>query len=296
MNTKDLESFLCVCDKNSLAKSAKILFISPQGLSKIIKKLEEELDVTLFERTPAGLTLTEYGELLKKRAKKILHDLYDIDREFNEIKNTNKIKLTAAWSHGVLNFFSPDCLSCFEKQFPHISIDYREYPDKEVDNRVYKGEFDLRITVGALDETKFLSYPLYYNQLSVLVCQKHRLKGSPSLTFTDIQNENFVIKNKESKIHDLIMSECEKVDYIPNIIYEVSGGCMCNKYCRENKAVVLTDCFTMIDPALTVIPIHSPNCTIPASIILKKDKPPTPELTLFINFMLQWCKKRKHAV
>lgn len=296
MNTKDLESFLCVCDEKSLAKAAKVLFISPQGLSKIIKKLEEKLGVFLFERTPSGLILTEYGELLEKRAKKILHDLYDIDREFNEIKNTSKIKLTLACSHGVLNFFSPDCLSYFEKQFPHISIDYREYPDKEVDNRVYKEEFDLGITVGALDETKFLTYPLYYNQLSILVCQNHHLKCSPSVTFSDIQHENFVMKNRESKIHDLIMNECEKAGYIPNIIYEVSGSCMCNKYCRENKAIVLTDCFTMIDPALTIIPIHSPNCTIPASIILKKNKPLIPDVTLFINFMLQWCKKIEHAV
>ena len=68
---------------------------------------------------------------------------------------------------------------------------------------------------------------------------------------------------------------------------------MCNQFCRENKAIVITDCYTMIDPALRVIPLDFPHCTVPASIILRKGQVQNPEITLFIDFMVQWCKKNK---
>ena len=64
MDMKNLKWFQEVCRCGSITKAAANLFITPQGLSKGIKNLENELEVTLLERTPNGVSLTPYGECL----------------------------------------------------------------------------------------------------------------------------------------------------------------------------------------------------------------------------------------
>ena len=66
MDMKNLKWFQEVCRCGSITKAAANLFITPQGLSKGIKNLENELEVTLLERTPNGVSLTPYGECLMR--------------------------------------------------------------------------------------------------------------------------------------------------------------------------------------------------------------------------------------
>ena len=62
MDTKDIRSFRLVYEERSINQAAKQLFITPQGLSRIIHKLEEELQIVLFERTKGGMVPTECGD------------------------------------------------------------------------------------------------------------------------------------------------------------------------------------------------------------------------------------------
>ena len=59
MTIKELKDYLVICSKGSLSKAAKALFITPQGLSRVLKNLETELECTLVNRVASGLELTE---------------------------------------------------------------------------------------------------------------------------------------------------------------------------------------------------------------------------------------------
>ena len=64
MDTKDLRAFLRVYEEKSVNKAAKQLFITPQGLSRVIHNLETDLGTTLFTRTPGGMLPTDSGVYL----------------------------------------------------------------------------------------------------------------------------------------------------------------------------------------------------------------------------------------
>ena len=69
MNTNDLKYFLAICQERSLAQAAKNLYLTQQGVGKIVKRLEDEFGVPLLLRTSAGIELTVYGALLEQRAR-----------------------------------------------------------------------------------------------------------------------------------------------------------------------------------------------------------------------------------
>lgn len=73
MNLKELEYFKTICEQKSITKAAHSLYMTPQGLSKIVKNMETELKTVLLNRTGTGVTLTESGEYLYEHLPDFLH-------------------------------------------------------------------------------------------------------------------------------------------------------------------------------------------------------------------------------
>lgn len=72
MDIKDPEIFLAVVQEKSIARASKRLYMTPQGISKIVRNLEAEMDCRLFTRGSTGMALTERGERFLECAKRIL--------------------------------------------------------------------------------------------------------------------------------------------------------------------------------------------------------------------------------
>jgi len=78
MNAKALRYFWCVYEERSINKAAKQLFMTPQGLSRIIQNLEDELGATLFERSSKGMVPTKCGVYLHHQCPEILNKYDEI--------------------------------------------------------------------------------------------------------------------------------------------------------------------------------------------------------------------------
>ena len=104
MDTKDLRFFRQVYEERSIHKASKLLFITPQGLSKIIRHLEEELGTCLFERLANGMVPTESGTYLYENSTPLLEQFDEIMIGLRQIQDRDQ-KLKIGFSCGVLNVF-----------------------------------------------------------------------------------------------------------------------------------------------------------------------------------------------
>src|SRR5215831_12904146 len=86
MELNRLRSFAAVAEAGHLTRAAEKLHISQPALSAQIKALEDELDLSLFERTPAGMTLTEAGKRLLGEAEKVLAAAQALRAEARSLK------------------------------------------------------------------------------------------------------------------------------------------------------------------------------------------------------------------
>lgn len=86
MNIRDLEYFLKIDEVGSLNTAAKELFITPQGLSNILTKMEQELGCSLFYRTRSGMVMTHYGKALRPYAEKIIQDYSRAITEIDHVR------------------------------------------------------------------------------------------------------------------------------------------------------------------------------------------------------------------
>lgn len=146
MNTSELAAFKKICECGSIRKAAEILYVSPQALSKMIKKLEVELGVILLERDNKGVRPTLYGKRLEFRAARIA-------RELASIKNDNHfcVDLKIAATFGILAYLGIDFINDFKDQYPNVDLDIFEAPDNQVKERLTSEKAAIGFLAGPIE-------------------------------------------------------------------------------------------------------------------------------------------------
>ena len=125
MDTKDLRFFRQVYETGSINKASRQLFITPQGLSKVIRHLEEELQADLFQRSANGMVPTESGRYLYDNCGSLLEQFDALTLEIRQLRDRNR-KLGIGFSCGVLNVFPFQKMETYKKQYSQITLQWEE--------------------------------------------------------------------------------------------------------------------------------------------------------------------------
>ena len=128
MDIHDLKIFLMIAQEGSVSKASKILYMTPQGTSKVLKNLETEMGCQLFIRDKSGMQLTESGERFREYALKDVDDYYQVKKDILHIEQRQKKVVDLLSAYGILRLLTPDCLVAFKEKYPDIEFHYREYP------------------------------------------------------------------------------------------------------------------------------------------------------------------------
>lgn len=290
MNTNDLKYYLSICQEKSFGQAAKNLFLTQQGVGKIIKRLEDELGVPLLHRTPNGIEPTECGYLLEKRARYIIDYIESMEQEFQEIAWSNQGAIRLASAYGILNSLSADCLWNFKNQY-QIDLQYTEHPDVQVEAMVNKGSANIGFAVQPVDDRYFDKIPLTSHRLYAIVNEKHPLSQKRKLCYEDFHQQNLIIENKEFKLHQFLQQKCDMCGVQPNLVFETSGLILCHKMVRQNKGISVTVDYMLQDALydnVVAIPLEDSQAVWEPCIILKKGTVLSHNIQTFIEFILRW--------
>jgi len=274
LNIKDLTFFLQVCKDESIRKAAKTLYITPQGLSKSIKTLEDELQFQLFNRTTNGIILTEYGQIVRKHAHQILHDVQCMNTELINLINTNQGEIIIASAYGITSALSPEYLLEYKKTNPNIKLNIVEYPDLLVEQAVFEEKAIIGFTIGPVDTNKFDVVLIQTHKLNLLVNVKNPLSKKDKVSFEDLRNEKFILVNNDFKTHHNIVEKCKNAGFSPDINFDICEISMAHKFCKLNYGVSITVDYVMQDmqfDEVRSLSFEDETCTWKIYMITKKD-------------------------
>lgn len=299
MTIKDLENFRIVCEERSITKAARLLYITPQGLSKSIKNLESEWHTQLLNRTTQGITLTETGEYLYQHLPEFLDSYYDIYTNVQKIQQTRNREIDLLSAYGILRLVSPECITDFRTRHPEITLRYREYPDKQVERLFREKEGNVAFTIGPSepdDFTEFHAIKLESFPIKLLVNRSHSLSQKQYVEITDLKNEPLYLESSDFYIHHLIVEKCKLAGFTPNIVFETSGFSLCHKMVRKNKGISVVVDFVfddMGDDSMTLIPFCDGNYEWTTYMLTRKEKDISPDILLFQKHVVKWMKNIK---
>ena len=239
MNKRNLEYFLKVYDLKSISRAAEELFISPQGLSKTISRLEDELDVELFKHKSNRIIPTAEAANLAAHAKSILLE-YDLIE--NHLFKTGRSKKPAkiACSYDVPQMIPTEFFVRFDESNPDLRMQIREYPENMILERLDKSKVEVAIVSGPLDEIDYDIIPIFTVPYCLVINKDHPLAKREAIRLEDLDDEPLAVKDIQSRISAMQILEFSKHESSPDYILESSDAHLIHAMAESGTAIAVT--------------------------------------------------------
>ena len=169
MTLQQLKYIVAVNDYRHFGKAAEACGLTQSTLSLMIKKLEEELDVTLFDREAHPVVPTEIGRKVIDRAKVVLYNAGQITEMTRSEKENLSGPLRLALISTVSTVLVPGLFKYFGQHYPAIALQAEEMLSETVKDKLRKAEVDMGIVAGPVEDPDFLEIPLYHEQFLAYV-------------------------------------------------------------------------------------------------------------------------------
>ncbi len=179
MNIKyrQLKGFALAAELGSFKAAADAMCITQPSFSVLIKELEENLDVVLFERTARRCELTQAGRLFQRDIPLVLQQLEQAYGQMKEFAQGRIGKLSIATLGSLSVGVIAKALGDFQKKFPEVPVTLRELRNDMVFDAVEKGAVELGIA-ALLDDRSALEFePLFTDRLMLVAPKGHALEG-----------------------------------------------------------------------------------------------------------------------
>ena len=167
MNFRQLEYILAVKELGHFRKAADLCYVSQATLSEMIKRLEDELEIQIFDRTRSPVVTTFEGEEVIKRAKDIIMG----SNQLKQLKSTLKGRLSGTLKIGVIPTIAPLLLPAiikpFVSKYPDIKLKIKEATTDQLISDLELEKIDAAILATPMAENDLIEYPLYTESLKV---------------------------------------------------------------------------------------------------------------------------------
>lgn len=291
MNIRDLKVFIVVAEEKQLTKASKLLYMTPQGISKVIKNLETECDCVLFLRTGSGMELSECGKRFLEYAKTEYEEYHNMRNDILRIRQKEHGVVDLLSAFGILRLVTPECLMDFQKKYPDIELHYRECPDRQIERWFQSGEGNVMFNLAPCNEELYDVLELASYPVKLLVHKNHPLGSRRTVTIEDLRGEPLYIESREFKIYHMIVDRCREAGFEPNIVFEASGFSLCHKMVRENKGISVTVDFISDDMGhddLVLIPFEDGSYEWKICMVTRKNEVIGNGVDLFQKHVKSW--------
>ena len=219
MEIRQIDYFLSIVDTGSFSAAANEHYISQSSLSKMIIALEKELAVALFDRSKRRVSLTEAGEAFLRHARKLKADnramLVEMDGYKSATDSFSIAAIPVLPQYGIAT-----SISQFRDQYPHIQFGLEEIDGLNIIPALTELRFDLAFTRhNYLDLDQFSSVEISKDKLLLVVSKNNRHANRSSISLKELANDNFIMFDRVTDLHKLIMDECGKAGFEPTIFY-----------------------------------------------------------------------------
>lgn len=287
MDIRHITYFVEVAKYKSFTKAAKALYLSQSTLSKVVKDLEEELNVELIDRSTKQIELTEAGEIVLAEGELIMESMNDLSVHLYDLMNLKKGKIKIGIPPIIGFLFFPKIIKGFHSLFPDIKLKISENDSKKVKQEVKDGELDLGVVILPVDEKEFDVVPVVHGELALFVHHSHPLASKKQVEMTELEHETFVLF-KQKLINELVVRECLRAGFRPKIAYEITEWGFISEMIAENLGVSICPkplAKKFDEDVIKAIPIVNPTFPWKLGLISKKKKHPSPAVREFIQYI-----------
>ena len=232
MDIKDFHAIIECYETRSINKAAKTLYITPQGLGKLLDRVEHELQVKLFERTKQGLMPTESGTFFYEKSLGIISKAHELEAGLEVIKNKSKV-FKVGYSCGLIRMLPLVKVEQFQEKLSNTKLVLEEGPNDEIKNALIMGKLDIALVIGRIAGSDFIEEELASKTMCAIVPKNHPLYSRSSIKIADLKDEQLICLNEKYQSYRNLASSCEREGFYPNIRIKTMEASMIYEFVAE---------------------------------------------------------------
>ncbi|RII76811.1 LysR family transcriptional regulator [Pseudomonas monteilii] len=293
MDISKLRALRELAVRKTMAAVAEAMHVSPSAVSQQISLLEQEAGIDLVERRGRGVDLTIAGKKLVERANRIFEELESARADMAELKKVVAGDLRIAAFPSVAAVLMPKTIQTLHATHPRLEVLFEEMEPEEGMNALRSWQTDialiddLNVPPGLLDPSIEIT-PLIEDVFNVMMSPGHRLAGMETVTWKDLEHEQWVMDTASSTYTRMLTDACQKSGYTPNIIARCKGFEVTHALVSEGCAIaILPGLRARTDMQGTRICRMEPEMRRSISVAYRKGEKKSPALKVFIQCLEQ---------
>jgi LysR family hydrogen peroxide-inducible transcriptional activator len=224
MTITQLHYLIAVAEHQNFTLAAEKSFVTQPTLSMQIAKLEEELNVRLFDRGTKPIKLTAVGEKIVEQARRVVIEAERI----KDIVSVEKGFVGGPYNLGIIPTVMPTLLpmflATFIKKYPKVKLIIKEMTTEEIAVQLREGKLDGAIAATPLGFDDIVERPLYYEPFVAYIPEDHRLNAQSILKSEDLRLDEVLLLEDGHCFRDGVINLCGAPKQLDPSEFRIESG------------------------------------------------------------------------
>ena len=224
MTITQLQYVLAVAEHKNFTLAAEKCFVTQPTLSMQIQKIEEELNVLIFDRSKKPIQLTEIGQKIVNQAKNIV---IEADR-IKDIVEHQKGFIGGEFRLGIIPTIMPTLLPMFLnnfiKKYPKIKLVIEELNTEDIILRLKNGHLDAAIAATPLEDEKIKEIVLYYEPFVAYIPESYAISQKNEIEVSDLNIDDILLLQDGHCFRDGILNLCKSQSVSTKNSFQLESG------------------------------------------------------------------------
>lgn len=259
LDVKWLRQFAAVAEEGNITRAAQRLHLAQPAVSMTLKKLEQQLSISLFDRRQGRLQLTTEGAHLYQHATRILAALTLAEQDMAALQNLDSGEVCIGIPSMLGSFYFPPLLMAFKHHYPELSIRIIDAGTQDVLTKLCQDELGLGIVLTASLPPQLSGLPLIREEMVAVVNSDHPARRLPAISMVDFLAEELALFRHGVFHREYLEVMAKKNGIKLNIGFESNLIPLLKAVVRQGFAI--TTFLRMVikdDPDLFAIPFSEP--------------------------------------
>lgn len=239
LSTRQIQAFVTIAAQSSFSQAANILGVTQPALSLLVREMERVLDLTLFDRTTRGVSLSRAGQDLLPLAERILADLRRFEEASGGFANLSRGEVRIACSSVFAAGPLPVAIRKFAESYPGIEVIIRDTPEQNLADLVRGGQVDFAIATEVETDPRLYQELVQSDQMHVFFAPDHAFAALDPVQWRELGDTRLALLDRNSPLRHIVDRTAGRLGIWLNTRYEVSFGTTALALAEQGLAVAI---------------------------------------------------------
>jgi DNA-binding transcriptional LysR family regulator len=287
MDLRQLRYLVALAEERHFTRAAAREHIAQPALSQQIKRLEEEVGLTLVERSTRQVTITDAGDLLVARGRRILAEVEAARAELESLKGIESGRVTVGTMHTMGPVDVSLVLAIFHERHPAVELTVREQSSEELAAMLRDDELDLAfLSVTEQLESEGLGlHQLVSEELVAVLPADHRYARRRRLPMAELEDDEFISFREGARLRELLEAAGRHAGFRPKIRLESNESGRIRRLVARGMGVAILPRSDAIAPGadVAVVALIEPSLSRDITLAWRQDRRHPPAVTAFLE-------------